>query len=267
MCAHIKGDKVFTKILRMIALIICLNLLILSSINVSAEILQDSMDDVWYSEKNQEGWTWNLYNITNHSNIDIISVEYFIEDSELTLTMVLKDKINISRYAGYEIYYGNFSDIPYYRVQYLTYNDGTYRSFGFDDDFKGEIVNPILEDGKTFSATFEINHMDSTFEIWGYAFEYNDDRTIYWADFVPLKYEPVGDVVNDSNGDDLDNGDDGSNLTDDDSDDIINNDNTTNDDMTNGDKDGKEQEETPGFGIIIVICAIALIVLRKRKRI
>ena len=252
-------------------------MLMLLSVNVSAEILTDGSDDIWYSKYNTEEkeWPWLSKNVTGHSNIDITSIEYLLETSELTLTMILKEEINESRSTGYEIYYGNFSDLPYYRAQYLSYTgEGTYRSVGLDDDIHGELIYPVSEDGKIFSATFEVPYIDSTFEIWGYAFEYSDDNMEYWADFVPLKYEPenisedADDVDNgeddvnetDDSSDDTGDGDDDVNETDDSSDDNESVDNGDNESLdSNGDKD------TPGFEIIIMVCAISLVLFKRWK--
>jgi len=242
------------KIWRDNILLLSLGVLILSSINVSAEILTDDADDVWrsdeYNSEKKEWVEWSR-NVTDHPHIDIISVEYALNGSELTLTMTLKEEINESRLARYEIFYGTFYGAPFYFARYWADTGvGTYRSVGLENDIKGEFISPILEDGRTISVTFQIPETNTTYEIWGFACEQNSDDTKYWIDYVPAKYEPEN-VSEDVDGDDSNNDDNDTNETGDDGDENIG---------------GNGDNGTPGFGIIILICAIAVIIFKKQKR-
>jgi hypothetical protein len=185
--------------------------------------------------------------------------------------MTLKDKIDVSITAGYEIFFGNFPDPPYYSARYLPYSGGgTYRSFGLEDEIYGTILNPVSEDGKTFSVTFEVDNTDN-FELWGYSFEYSWDKIDYWVDYIPTEYEPDMDISEDNDTSGGDDDDDEVNETSDDDDDYDNNNETVdgdnNSNISDDDKISNDEENgTPGFELFGLICAIFYIIHRKSKR-
>ncbi len=252
LCIFTVGDKMITKFWKNNNILFLLvGALIVLSMSATAETIMDDAGDVWYKTAS-DGWFWSSQNVTDHPNIDIISVEYTLNGSILTLTMILNGEIDESKTVGYEICYGNLTDYTYYLARYLPYaGGGRYYFVGEGDiDDMGNLTHPISEDGKIFSTTFEIDDMDSTFEIWGQTYEYDDNDTGKWADFVPLKFEP--EYSGEGPDDDDDTGNEDNNETSD-----------GNNDENTGDT---EKKGTPGFEILIVICAIALISLRKQKK-
>jgi len=238
-----------TKLCMSYIFILAMLSIVISCISVNAITIADDTGDVWYSSLSN-GWLWTSKNNTDHANIDIMSIDYKLNESFLTLEMTFKEEIDESKNVGYELYYGNFTGRPYYLARYLTYSElGRYYYIDDQVENKGFLSNPISEDGMVFSVTFEIDNIDSSFEIWGQAYETSVDNTERWVDFVPLKFEPeLGDDDND-----VINGGDGNNTSDNET---IDGDNTGN----NG------GEGTPGFEIIILICAIVLIIFKKQKR-
>jgi len=224
--------------------------IVMSCISVNAVTIADDTGDVWYKSLSN-GWLWTSKNNTDHANIDIMSIDYILNESFLTIEMTLKERIDESKNVGYELYYGNFNGRPYYLARYLTltYSGlGRYYYIGDQVEDKGFLSNPISDDGMVFSVTFEIDNIDSSFEIWGQAYENSDDNTEQWVDFVPLKFEPeLGDDDNDTV-----DGDDGNNT----------NGNETVDNTTGN----NGVEGTPGFEIIILISAIVFIIFKKQKR-
>ena len=236
---------------------------LISCISVDAVTITDDTGDVWYSSESN-GWLWSSQNNTDHPYIDIISVDYAFNESFLTFEMTLKDEIDETKNVGFEIYYGNFTGRPYYMARYLAYSGSGKYSYISDKgvEYKGSISNPISEDGKVFSFTFEIENIDSSFEIWGKAYEDSYDYTESWVDFFPLKFEPELDY-NGTNGDE--GGDSDDNDIDDEEDEDDTSDETSDDDI-NENTSNNHSQETPGFEIIILLCAITFIIFKKQNR-
>jgi len=229
--------------------IIAIFLLVISCISVNAVTINDDTGDVWYSSVSN-GWLWSSKNNTDHSNIDIKSVDYVLNESLITLKMTLKDEIDESKNVGYEIYYGNFTGRPYYLARYLTYSGaGRYYYISeIDVEDKGVLLNTISEDGMVFSATFIIENIDSSFEIWGQAYEDSDDYTERWVDFVPLKYEPeLDDIETDGDG----GGDSDDNVTADDDDET--DDDGEGDSNGNDNTDDNETDNGEPVGLLLVV--------------
>jgi len=238
--------------------------IVISCISVDAVTITDDIGDVWYSSE-YNGWLWSSQNNTDHPYIDIISIDYVFNESFITFEMNLKDEIDETKNVGYEVYYGNFTGRPYYLARYLAYSGlGRYYYISDKDvEYKGTLSNPISEDGKVFSFTFEIENIDSSFEIWGKVYEDSNDYTERWVDFFPLKFEPELDYdeTNGTEGGDSDDSDIG-----DEDDENDTSDNETSDDDKNENTSNDGRQETPGFEIIIFICAITFIILKKQNR-
>jgi len=232
---------------RSILLFVAVAILLLSTITVSAVTETDNVDDVWYWEidAGTGAFSWSSQKFTDHPTVDITSVGYTIDGSELTLTMTVNEAIDDSLFAMYMIYFGNY-DEDYYVATYTTFTKmGMYQAVGIEGFDMGMLTDPLSGDRKTFTATFEIADPDPTFDVWGVTMEFKnvEDLTTgggqveYWGDFAPNTFGP-GAVGDDDNDDDA-SGTDGT-------------------DSTKG---------TPGFETLAVIAAlgVAFILLRRKK--
>jgi len=208
-----------------ILLFVGIAVLLLSTLTVSAE--SDDPGDVWHWKYSETGYSWEAY--TGKPNIDITDVSYTITGSEATLTMTVAGTIEDSGNIFYYLHLVGDDETTYYQAFY-TNGGGGYLLIGAGFE-GGDLVNPISDNGKTFTATFNITDPAATYSVWAYSSEVeggDDGSGEMWQDFAPNTYSPW---------------------------------------YTIGASSGGTGGGTPGFETLAVIAAIgvALIILRRRK--
>jgi hypothetical protein len=230
--------------------------LIVANINVSAT--SDPFGDIWYLKGSELNAAWEHYYGTDKGYLDIISFEYSISGSEVTLTMeTSKDIVDDLETAYYmHLVYGE----NYYSA-YYTNGVGRLGKIiqGRLPDYTTEIISPVS--GSTFTATFTVDDSDIDYEIRAYTHElstFEDTANAdQWGDWIPNDYfytftgtEKEETEENDSTTDGGDN-------------DV----NTANDEES-AENTGSDNKETPGFEILTIIAAVGVvfIFLRKRKK-
>ncbi|MFO8133875.1 MAG: hypothetical protein R6U10_08110 [Thermoplasmatota archaeon] len=199
----------------------------------------DDTGDVWHFQETNGGWSWDKYS-GEKPNIDITDVSYSIDGTQATVTMEVRGEIETSADITYMVHLE--SDDGEY-IAY--YNDGEAMIYG-EGEFSGfyePIDDPVS--GDTFTATFEVENPDASYELWGAAAESPAEGSEEWGDYAPSEYAPW-----DSGDDDTDDGD-------------------TDDGAADGGDDGTGNggDGTPGFEVPFVLLAmlVAGILLVKRK--
>jgi hypothetical protein len=240
-------------------LIIAVLSLILFSVSISAETATDDTNDVWVYEIGTAGMTYNQYSGTR-DNVDVTSVSYEITDSTVTATLTVAGEIVDDVYHTYMIYLENPSG-----QYYASYSAGNGVYMGTDKYMGavGSLTDPVS--GNTFTATFEIDYPEDSFELYGFASE-SVDATESYYDYAPDMFSPYyegstdDEPVDDSNQENSDNNDA--------SDNDQNNTNTDNGAGTNENTDSTSgtESESPGFEFFALIAAFAAIVFIIKKR-
>jgi len=234
--------------------------LILSSVSISAETATDDTGDVWVYEFGTTGMTYNQYSGTR-DNVDVTSVSYEISDSTVTATLTVAGEIVNDVYHTYMIYLENPSG-----QYYASYSAGSGVYMGTDKYMGalGELNDPIS--GNTFTAIFEIDHPEDSFELYGFASE-SVDATEQYHDYAPNMFAPYYEGSSDDD-EPVDETDPGDTDNTDDTDTTDSTDQTTDETTENKDNtDSTTDKGTPGFGILALFAglAIALIITQRKK--
>jgi len=234
--------------------------LILLSMSIPAETATDDTGDVWVYEFGTTGMTYNQYSGTR-DNVDVTSVSYEITDSTVTATLTVAGEIVNDAYHTYMIYLENPSG-----QYYASYSAGSGVYMGTDKYMGalGELNDPIS--GNTFTAIFEIDYPEDSFELYGFASE-SVDATEQYHDYAPNMFAPYyeGSTDDDEPVDDSDPGDST------DTDDTENGDDTGTTDLGDTDTEGQTTTTpppsgTPGFEFLALIAAFAAILFIVKKR-
>ncbi|MEF8848185.1 MAG: Heimdall-CTERM domain-containing surface protein [Candidatus Thermoplasmatota archaeon] len=219
----------------------------------------DNTDDVWHYQETDSGWSWEKYT-GDKPNLDITEVSQSFDGSKVTLTLKVDGEIENSKDITYILYLeGDNSDYG----AYYTNNEGYVGGKGEASGFYNMLDNPVS--GNTFSATFEVDNPDESYNVYGYTQEYIGSEE-HWGDYAPNEYAPWYSEDDDTTDDDTtDGGEDNTpdNATDGDSADNATDDGET-DDTSNG--EDSSGNGTPGFELVLVFLAAILISVFLMKR-
>ncbi|MFO8078371.1 MAG: hypothetical protein R6U21_07015 [Thermoplasmatota archaeon] len=206
--------------------------------------ITDETGDVWYYQETDGGWSWDEYS-KDKPNLDITEVSHSIEGTEVTLILKVNGVIENSEDITYWIYLeGDDSD---YGAQYSN-NVGWVGGEGAASGFYHMLDDPISDD--TFTATFEIDNPDESFNVYGFTHESSGSEE-QWGDYAPNEYAPWY-----SGNEDTDDTDDGTADGDNES-----TDNTSNGEDTSG-------NGTPGFELVLLFLSIvvaSIFIIKRRK--
>jgi hypothetical protein len=154
---------------------ICLLTLIVSTLSVSAETIDDEINDIYHLTWIDDQWKATLISDPK-PNIDITSLSSSITDGNLTLTLSISGEIQNSSTVAYGILCNTSQAIV--TMMYTngfnmvtSINRTNPLSFGF-----GNIT--VSSDGKTIIAIIPVNESDEIIEIYGYAFEYPEGTSV-----------------------------------------------------------------------------------------
>lgn len=227
--------------------IVLISLLVLlgSCFTAAATSIDDGTSDVWHWAQSPSGTSWSWQgNVGNKPNIDIKEISYSVNDNKITLKMEVSGEIQNSDKIAYMVYY-NTTDTTYQ----MSYSNGTGGGFGMNqENMDIRATENVSVSGDTFSVVLDVIGDTSKVDLWGYAAEYSsygDLSAEWWGDWAPNE-KFLFDTGTD--------GTDGTNGT----------------DGTDGGLDDKESgsdKKTPGFELVLVLAAVAVvfIVLRKRR--
>jgi hypothetical protein len=234
--------------------------LIVSSVSISAETATDETGDVWVYKMGTTGMTYNQYSGTR-DNVDVTSVSYEITDSTVTATLTVAGEIINDVYHTYMIYLENPSG-----QYYASYSAGSGVYMGTDKYMGalGELNDPIS--GNTFTAIFEIDYPEDSFELYGFASE-SVDATEQYHDYAPNMFAPYYDGSTDDD-EPVDGTDSEDSDNTDDTDTTDSTDQTTDETTENTDNtDSTSDKGTPGFGILALFAGLAItLIITKRKK-
>lgn len=244
---------------------IAMGLLLLSllGISVSAETVTDQTSDVYHWHQSAGSYGWEA-NVGNKPNIDIEEVSYDLNNDKLTLSIKVVGTISSSEMVSYWCSL-NSSNSNYY----FGWEQGTGTGFGISSEGSYQMVEPeITVSDDTLTAIFDkVGTLDTGVEFYGWSAEYTsygDTSNEWWGDWAPESYAAYdgADSEDNSNTDDATNGDDTDNTDSE----------TVNPVAADGDNQNKEDStdipsDTPGFGFIALITALAAIVLIFKKKI
>ncbi len=181
------------KLLKKTSLIIAgLIAITLLSVGASGTTVNDDTDDVWVYELGGSGMAYRQYS-GSRDNVDVTSVSYEISGSTVTASLTVEGEIQNDMYHTYIIYLENSSG-----QYYATYSAGSGMWIG-NNKYSGEmgqLTDPVS--GDTFTAIFDINHPEDSFDIYGMASESVDATEAYY-DYAPDMFAPY---YQDSSGDD-----------------------------------------------------------------
>lgn len=218
--------------------------------------ITDNTGDVWHYQETDEGWSWDEYS-GDKPNLDITEVSQSFDGNEVTLTLKVNGMIENSEDITYILYLeGDNSNYG----AYYTNNEGYVGGEGEASGFYDLLDNPVS--GNTFSATFEVENPDESYNVYGYTQEYIGSEE-HWGDYAPNEYAPwySGDEDTDDT-DDSDSGDDADDGT-------TNGEDDNTDDATDDTGNGEDTfgNGTPGFELILVFLAIAagIFIIKRRK--
>jgi len=220
--------------------LISLLVLLGSCFTAAATSVDDGTSDVRHWTFTFTGGRWDG-NIGSKPNIDITEISYTVNNNQITLKMKVSGEIQTSEKVSYAMYF-NSSDTHYM----LSYNDGTGSGIGFKgmNSTKGNVS--VSRD--TLSVVLDVLGDISKVDLWGYAAEYSsygDLSAEWWGDWAPNEKFPFDTGTDGTDGTDSTNGTDGG----------LNH------------KESGSDKKTPGFELVLILAAIAvvLIVLRKRR--
>lgn len=229
-------------------LTICLSVMVLSSLTVSAET--DASGDVlhWTGTTDWHDWAWN---VADRPNIDITNISYLTED-RLTISMSVVGSFN----TGLSLYHLEFnSSDAYYRVIYnpksgvdpivtalptdLTLEEfATFEQPASETSIQGGILTATID-------WITEDHAMTGFYGWAQEWDTEDEKGLEaWWDYAPDSHSPYGSYDdyygNDGNGDNGGNGGSGT----------------------------SPSSGTPGFETLAFIAAIgvAFIIFRRRNK-
>ncbi len=233
--------------------------LILLSVSISAETITDETDDVWVYELGGSGMTYHQYS-GSRNNVDITSVSYEISDSTVTATLTVAGEIVNDAYHTYMIYLENPSG-----QYYASYSAGGGIYMGTDKYMSavGPLNDPIS--GDTFTAIFEIDYPEDSFELYGFASE-TVDATEQYHDYAPDVFAPYYEASSDDDPVDDDEVpvDNGGNNDEGSEDEPVLDSGENNDDTNQQSRD--DSSGTPGFELFALIAAFAAVVFIIKKR-
>jgi hypothetical protein len=237
------------------------------STTVSAETESDPQGDVWHFIYPY----WNQQTISDKPNVDIKEIKAEVSGDQITLSIVLWPGGTFSRgdyeHVAYVMFF-NTSDAFYM----MSYADSigqvaTGSALGMSLDMNGTYLpsagDAIVTDN-VLSATLNKAGDDTTsMEFWGTAYmyehygaeQYLNDA---WFDWVG-DYDWDPELESDDGTDDEDSDDEEPDEGADDEDE-----GTNGEDSTNG--DGSSSSSSPGFELILLIAAFAIIVIIYRKK-
>ncbi|MEF8879307.1 MAG: Heimdall-CTERM domain-containing surface protein [Candidatus Thermoplasmatota archaeon] len=195
------------------------------TISGTVAAINDDTGDVWHYKETNGGWSWDKYS-GEKPNIDITDVSQSTNGNETTLTMKVNGEIENSENIEYWMYLKN--DNSDYYAHYSNKN-GTVGGNTPSGIFSYQLENPVS--GNTFTATFELDNPDASYELWGYSAETVSDSNEWWGDYAPSEHAPWYS----GGGDSTDNGD-------------------------------TSDKGIPGFEILIVTIAMALVIFLRRKK-
>jgi hypothetical protein len=242
-------------------IIVCLIAITLLGAGASGTTSDDDTGDVWVYELGSSGMTYREYS-GSRDNVDVTEVSYEISDSVVTATLTVAGEIVNDMYHTYIIYLENSSG-----QYYATYSADSGMWIGADkySGEWGQLTDPVS--GDTFTAIFEIDHPEDSFNLYGVASESVDATEAYY-DYAPNMFAPYyeGSTDDDEPVDDPDPGD----STDaDDTENANDSDNTDQTDTTDLNTDDTTDDGgggIPGFETIALIAAIGIaLILLKRK--
>ena len=220
--------------------------LLLSSLTASA--VSDPEGDVYHQIVDGSSFKYELYG--TRDKVDITDLSYTTSESDITVSLTVKDAIDISNqnifYWLYLQAVGGAED-DYYFLWY-SQGQGIVSSAGaLEGYFNITPTFDISNDGKTLSYTFTDVNTNNEYEPWGFAaehFDFTQQGGEGWYDYAPGTYSPWYGME-DPGG----NGNGGGN-------------------GGNGDGNGgtTTDNDSPGFGIIALIAGLALLVFIIRKR-
>jgi len=188
--------------------------------------------------------------------IDLTGVDYSVLNSDVTVTLTVSGPIQKSTNVVYTVYL--VGDEGNYSLTYVN-NFVNWLGFGGYEGESGYILEPnFTTSDTTFTATFAPIHTTDSFEIWGFAWEFDTVAKEAWEDWIPDFHSPYYTPDDDDDDDNPPVDDDDDNPpADDDDDGTVD---------TQGEDDDKDKG-IPGFEIVTIIAAIAvaLILLRRKK--
>jgi hypothetical protein len=221
--------------------IVMISLLVLlgSCFTAAATSIDDGTGDVWHWAQAGTSWSWQG-NVGNKPNIDIKEISYEVNDGKITLKMEVAGNIQTSDKVGYYFWY-NSTDTVYT----MTYMNGQGVAFGVKGGnyVNGTYAQNVTVSEDTLSAVLDVVGDTSKVELWGMAVEYTtfgDQTAEWWGDWAPnskLPFTPGTGGNTDGN----------------------NTDGNTNDGNNTGTK-------TPGFELVLVLAAVAVVFIIVRKR-
>ena len=218
-----------------ILLFVELTILMMTAVTVSAVTGIDDIGDVY------DGFSQT---VVSKPNIDITKMTYELSGNRATLTMTVNGNITASEYIEYSITLSNDIDSSTGYTMYLTNGSGRVLR-----DWTSRVDSEIwFYQENTIIVTFTLSEDESTdFNLFmGFNTGYSEDtKDLRWVDSAPNDYDTTwygGDEDDDITADG--NGDNGNG-------------------QTNG---GGGDNGTPGFELILVVCAIVLLLFWKRKR-
>jgi len=151
--------------------------------NENTNHVYDDRDDIYHYITNTETGEYSLSskNVKDKPYIDIVNASYELNGNNITMSMTVDQEIPPSdlmdQYCYYMLYYGNPNE------------SGNWHSAGFSSYSGNGVItvmeelppnarliewnfeDPLSEDGKTFTASFEIQTIDSSFRFWAVAKE------------------------------------------------------------------------------------------------
>ncbi len=222
---------------------------------VAAVTETDSTGDVWHYQETDGGWSWNKYT-GDKPNIDITEVTHSFDGSQVTLTLKVDGEIENSEDINYWIHLeGDNSNY----IAHYSNEQGMVGGEGAASGFYHMISDPIS--GDTFTATFEVDNPDDSYNVYGYVSEYTSSEE-QWGDYAPNEYADWY-----SEDEDTDDTDETEDDTTDEEDDGTDTDNKETEEDTSNDGDTSDNG-TPGFEIISLFVAVVavLLVLTKKKK-
>ena len=165
-----------------ILIILIVSLLISISASISAETITDDTNDVYYYTFNAQNGKYSLStkNIQDKGHVDIISASYEIDGNTLNMSMTVSEEIpgfSMMSTCTYILYYGDPDNTNngWHTASYISTGTATYQTIEGGTQNIGYLTDPISDDGKTFSASFEIQTTNPDFEFWATAMEIQTD--------------------------------------------------------------------------------------------
>ena len=193
----------------------------------AAETITDDNGDVWH-------WTWNAnagthtwaHSVSSEPDIDIKEISYSVEGQQVLLKMKVAGDIQGPNNLYYVAY--NTTDAAYY----MTYGNGSGMCMGFLENGTGFSYGNTTVSGDTLIGTTDLLGTGTgvTSGFYGYAYKYShfgDTSGEWWGDWAPQEQSPWYGTENSDNG---------------------------------GNSGG-----TPGFELVLLVGAIALIAILKKN--